>query len=260
MKPITEKELNEIRESVERAIGRIYLEPKVGRDWRRMVAEEAKLPPDVPLQKRMLFSLMCSESPDVRLEPIPSVITKAVQDNDLSFFVELGHVLETREATLKDYKKPWLDRPEPSRLVEFLLNYWAEPRDGLPELFRLTREGLAEVCNYRLKSNYSDDAVQKWRQRLGLKVFTPTPRLTTAALLPASKGVYAFAWINNPFLTTCELKGALYQNSIQLAAECCVPGQPCPPFSRGPASLLFARDDEVKDERQDNQHNRGASQ
>jgi hypothetical protein len=36
----------------------------------------------------------------------------------------------------------------------------------------------------------------------------------------------------NKFFTVCELKGAPYQNSIRFAAECCVSGQPCPPFSR----------------------------
>jgi hypothetical protein len=167
-KPITAQELEVIRESVRRAWGKVAPEPKVIRDWRKMVKGESKLDPVTRLQNRMLFSLRCNKSRDLGAWPIPSVIRKALAKNDLKFFVRLGRVLAIPPVTLtpKDY-----EGQSASRLSTFMLEHWSERRDGLPELFYLTPDGLAKVCSYCLRLNLSFAAVVKLRQRLGLKPF-----------------------------------------------------------------------------------------
>jgi hypothetical protein len=55
------------------------------------------------------------------------------------------------------------------RLKHFLLDHWAERKDGLPELVFLTPIDAAEVCTQQLGFYVDDSTIVKLRQRLRLK-------------------------------------------------------------------------------------------
>lgn len=102
---------------------------------------------------------------------VKAIVQHALQTGDSHFFVRLGQVLTRPALHLGKTGKP-------NRLEEFLLSHWAEQRDNLPELCRLTPQGLADVCTHILKpdaavdDDYSPEALVKVRQRLGLKPYT----------------------------------------------------------------------------------------
>jgi hypothetical protein len=59
-----------------------------------------------------------------------------------------------------------------TKLQIFLLDHWAESKDGLPELFYLTPAALLELCRRQLNfRNLSEATLIKTRQRLGLRPF-----------------------------------------------------------------------------------------
>ena len=131
-----------------------------------MKARENRLPAEKRLQERMLLSLQCTkkEKRDLRVEPINQTILAALKSNDIHFFMKLGRVLST-----KPFDETY-QGPQASRLDEFLIDHWAQKRDGLPEFFRLSPDALAEVCARNLKRDQlSAHAVVKLRQRIGLK-------------------------------------------------------------------------------------------
>ncbi|MEQ2005177.1 MAG: hypothetical protein ABMA26_00145 [Limisphaerales bacterium] len=133
---------------------------------------EADLSPAKRLQLRMLFSLRFMQQRDLRATPIPDVIAEAVKANDLEFFIELGKTLKKRPAREGDYPLSRGEAPMLNKLEQFLLSRWTTAKDGLPELFYLTPEGLAAACNHWLRAQHiTPDAVVKLRQRLGLKPF-----------------------------------------------------------------------------------------
>jgi hypothetical protein len=91
---------------------------------------------------------------------------QAIDRDDFDFFIRLGEVL----------KKP--ARPEctygevATRLQRFLIEHWIEQKDGLPELCRLTPDGLATVCREVLKTRTITGAtVEKTRRRMTLLPF-----------------------------------------------------------------------------------------
>ncbi len=165
--PITPQELRAIRESVGWAWGKLIEDQTVIRDFKKLVRREKRLSPERRLQERMLLSLQCNQKRDLREWPINKTIAKAVEMNDLRFFIKLGRVLASKPITAETF-----EAPTPNRLAGFLVAHWAERKDGLPELFYLTPEGLTEVCSHSLGlTNLTRDAVVKLRQRLGLKPF-----------------------------------------------------------------------------------------
>ena len=169
-KPISPEELAAIRESVAKAEGDLWLELTCAKDFWKVVRKEAKLTPEHRLQERMLLSLKFMQN--LRQEPIPEVIAKAVIANDVRFFIRLGKTLSSRPKRAEDYPVEKGETPKPDNAVRFLLSHWAKPKDGLPELFYLTPQDLAEVCNYCLGVKYhTADALVKLRQRLGLLPF-----------------------------------------------------------------------------------------
>lgn len=95
---------------------------------------------------------------------VKALLLEAAEALDIGFFIALGKVLSRAPIPPAGHKRL-------SELESFLLSHWAESKDGLPELFYLTRDGLADVCSHFLKKDYSDDAVVKARQRLGLRPF-----------------------------------------------------------------------------------------
>ncbi len=171
-KPITPKEFAAIKQSVAKACGEKWLELTPVKDFRKMARKAAQLSPEKQLQLRMLFSLRFMESRDLRKQPIPEVIAKAVEANDLKFFIQLGTVLSKDSARLEDYHFAQDVAPTLTRVEAFLLSHWATAKDGLPELFYLTPQGLADVCNHYLETRHiTAEAVVKLRQRLGLMPF-----------------------------------------------------------------------------------------
>lgn len=61
---------------------------------------------------------------------------------------------------------------EKTELEVFLLDHWAEHKDGIPPLFSLNPNALFRFCRDRLKlEDLTREALIKTRQRLGLKPF-----------------------------------------------------------------------------------------
>jgi hypothetical protein len=171
-KPITAQELAEIKTSVVKACGEKWLQLTAMKDFRKMQRMEAALSSEKRLQLRMLFSLRFMPKRDLLAKPIPEVIAKAVEANDLEFFIELGKTLSKAPARESDYPLGRGETPTLTKLEQFLLSRWTKAGDGLPELFYLTPDGLAAVCCHFLHNHrVTPDAVVKLRQRLGLKPF-----------------------------------------------------------------------------------------
>ena len=92
----------------------------------------------------------------------------AMAIDDLNFFARVGDVLRKRQddlgSVLSDLRQP--------ALQEFLLKHWAAKINGIPALCNLSMLQLADACRANLNNNnLSDDAIEKTRQRLGLKTF-----------------------------------------------------------------------------------------
>lgn len=161
-RPITPKELAALRRSVGAAKLRLT---------RRMgtldLAQLASLPKAKLEQEKWLNNFVWEDGRapwifnDARFK---RVVMRALDEYDLEFFVRLGATLKRKRGVF------WMSE-RISKLEHFLLDHWAERKDGLPELFRLTAKDLTTVCNRRLKHQLSDDAVVKTRQRLGLTPF-----------------------------------------------------------------------------------------
>jgi hypothetical protein len=142
------------------------------KDLNKLRRKQAKLSPEKRRQEDMLFSLRYMLEKSLVAPPIPEVIAKAVEANDLTFFIRLGATLSGDPIRAEDYPVEKGETPFRDKLIRFLLTHWAEARDGLPELFYLYPKGLEVVCNHCLGVNHlKADALIKQRQRLGLKPF-----------------------------------------------------------------------------------------
>lgn len=87
------------------------------------------------------------------------VLASAAERGDFEFFVELGDVLR---------KKPTPLYSKVGNLEWFLVEHWAEVRDGLPQLCRLSSATIARVWEKRNGVPLSPEHIEKTRQRLGL--------------------------------------------------------------------------------------------
>ena len=101
-------------------------------------------------------------------ENFPTLTTAfelATARSDFNFFARVGDVLRKRQVTLPEFLSSKF-----TRLQKFLLRHWAEPKDGVPALYELSMADLTKVCSTSLgNKNLSQDAVEKTKQRLGLK-------------------------------------------------------------------------------------------
>lgn len=171
-KPITPAELAAIKKSVAIAEGNQWLKLTAWEDIKKLRRKQSKMSPGKRLQEDMLFSLGYMAKKDLLAPPIPEVIANAVQKNDVGFFIRLGVTLSGDPPRPEDYPVEQGETPDRERLIKFLLSHWAQPRDGLPELFYLTPESLVVVCNHCLHvEHYTADALVKIRQRLKLLPF-----------------------------------------------------------------------------------------
>lgn len=110
-------------------------------------------------EARILFSLGD--------DSVRKIFDDAIRNGDFGFFSKIARVLaqQPRVCSLPS---------EQNQLEVFLFYHWAEPRDGLPELFYLTPDALRIVCIDRLKLNperFTRDALRTTVYRLGLKGF-----------------------------------------------------------------------------------------
>lgn len=165
-RPITKKELQAIKKSVADARGRLRSE-QMGYGHGKKKSASAKGNAD---EEALLRSLKWHEGRMIWLHEwneLKSILHRVVERGDLRFFVRLGRVLGRK--ALPFHKTRFI-----SRLQAFLLDHWAEPKDGLPELFYLKPYALRVACCDRLKLNRNDckeDRVRTTVHRLGLKGF-----------------------------------------------------------------------------------------
>ena len=101
--------------------------------------------------------------------PLPKIIERAVEQNDVRFLIRLGKALQSKP---KSDEVEWSHCPP---LMCFLVMNWVDPanfRQGLPVLCQFTDEALADYCAVAFGQTVGDpsiDAIRKIRQRLGLK-------------------------------------------------------------------------------------------
>ena len=108
-------------------------------------------------------------SADLNHPAFRGLVQRACRRNDADFFKAIGRELSQKFPNLKDMA---------SKLEKFLMDFWDGKVQRLgpksPPLNVLNRESLAVVCNHFLKRPddkhpFTEDAVEKTRQRLGLK-------------------------------------------------------------------------------------------
>jgi hypothetical protein len=91
-------------------------------------------------------------------------LLSAAKRGDVNYFLRQAYMMSGKFLSIRVYPPPKLD--------VFLINHWAESRDGLPELFYLSPSDLTLVCGERLgDDSLEQEQVGKVRQRLGLKPF-----------------------------------------------------------------------------------------
>jgi hypothetical protein len=110
------------------------------------------------LRMEMTLSSITLDTPAIR-----KAVIAALEKNDVSFFVWVGRILSTNGLQAK------LNR---NKLPNFLLDHWDRAASGLPELFYLTKKGVTDVCEAALGNIYTEDAISKQCQRLGLLSFS----------------------------------------------------------------------------------------
>ena len=161
--PMTEAEREAIAASVRWAKANLAGN-RMGMDWiARQPIDELPLP---DYEAECLFAqLRYKPNRTLRTAHARQTIQTAVDRNDFKFFIKLGHELKQPAITPEHLKADL-------KLPIFLLDHWLELRDGLPELCRLTPEGLVDVCRHKLKRDSLEAAaVTKLRQRLRLVSF-----------------------------------------------------------------------------------------
>lgn len=173
-RPISERELEEIRKSAIEAFRRVSISTRAALRERKLASKVynvAQFKADV-----LLDELRFSPRPHLCDRHVKPVLVAAIGRDDKRFFIRFGKCLSTRPSQRPNYPSDVKRIREitlrlPPRLVQFVIARWAERSDDLPELFYFTPEGLADVCSHYLGREVSIDAVVKLRQRLGLKPF-----------------------------------------------------------------------------------------
>jgi hypothetical protein len=143
-----------------------------------------------PLQRRqrLVFRMIVEGDRNLRDSIIRRVIQEAADSNDHDFFIGLGKALS----------KPVENPKEPSELDLFLVNHWADQRDGLPPLCLLSGEDLTTVCRHHVGAvmNSKDDYGWVTRTRRDLKLKTiKVPKLTLSI---KGNGKFSFSKTTSP--------------------------------------------------------------
>jgi hypothetical protein len=170
-KPITEEESTAIKQSLQNAWLKVLLEHRAR--FRRIAKYSIKagaletivVKPDEKTLPSLYRFADWREAFPLDSAVVRRIILKALRKADSAFFIRLGRVLSAKPCSMR-----WWLISAP--LKSFLLLHWAESRDGLPELFRLTPDALTRVCRDKLGLNgLSTDVVIKTRQSLRLMPF-----------------------------------------------------------------------------------------
>lgn len=158
-RPITDEELKAIQQSVAEARQRlIYKKGFMGKPGQVFTVDRTVL------LKAYKWFLGRMGLP-LNHPPVKALLLEAIEANDQKFLGRLGKVLSRKPILFQESRMM-------TRLEDFLLDHWAESKDGLPQLFYLTPLALTRVCRERLDSKrLSQDAVTKTRFRLRLKPF-----------------------------------------------------------------------------------------
>lgn len=112
---------------------------------------------------------LAGHSKDISRWPIPRVIERAAERNDVRFFMRLGRILQSKA------KRPDVDWNRCPLLIRFLVYNWCEAAEyqrGMPVLCQFTDQALADFCSVvmdRKPGNPSAESIRKWKLRLGLK-------------------------------------------------------------------------------------------
>ncbi len=165
-RPITPKELAEIKASADAAQSFLYTNYGLAGSFFKMLKRKRRTPQQ-EAALRLQWAIQYDPVRDLRGSPYPEVIADAVKRNDHAFFISLGRLLA-------DKTKGWesLTRPQHPAVAAFLVTHWAEAKDGLKPLYSLSQDSLLKVCRVMLNNELLEwDAVAKWRQRLKLKPF-----------------------------------------------------------------------------------------
>ena len=97
---------------------------------------------------------------------LTSAFNYAMLLDDLDFFAQVGDVLRKRQ----ENQNSVISNVTENKLQSFLLKHWAEKINDVPPLYNLSMKQLLKVCGEHLNNRQlSLDAVEKTRQRLGLK-------------------------------------------------------------------------------------------
>lgn len=105
---------------------------------------------------RVLTGRAATDSPSVK-----DALDEAWSEHDLGFTRLIAHVAQYGAAVF----------PSMTKLEWLFLTHWDYPQNGRPELFRLTEEGLWEVCHAIASVKLTVAAIIKARQRLHLPYF-----------------------------------------------------------------------------------------
>lgn len=169
-RPITDEELEEIRQSVREARFAIKFTRK---GLRKFNQEDSNFVEIVHDEETLLSALRFDtgrESYPLNSPVVKEIVESALHRKNSDFFIKLGKVLTCEPLVFGN-------TGEPNRVEAFLLDHWAEAKDGLPELFYLNSESLADVCAHVLnpgrssEEEHTPEALVKVRQRLRLKTF-----------------------------------------------------------------------------------------
>lgn len=131
---------------------------------KQMVRKQRSLSPELSLAEEVLFDFTYRTDTHLTDVKVRDAVNAALDRDDRRFFKRLGRALSCPPG-----RTPVLSLP---KLAQFVASHWAESKGELPELYRLTPDGLTEVCKHRLgNEQITRDQVVKLRQRLGLLPF-----------------------------------------------------------------------------------------
>ena len=165
-RPITPKELAEIKASADAALSRLYTDYGLAGTFFKSLKRKRRTP-EAEAAHRLLFSVQYDPVRDLRGSPYPKVIADAVNRNDHKFFIKFGRLLSTKAKGWKSVRRPQLPA-----IAVLLVTHWAVAKNELPAFYSLSQNSLVDACRVMLNSDRLHwEGVAKWRQRLKLKPF-----------------------------------------------------------------------------------------
>ncbi len=166
-RPITQQELDEIRESVREAVRRTTIAGTPQSRLEKRLRKKKGYGMDHFKAGELLEKLQFSPRPKLSDPEPKDILAKAAERDDTRFYIKLGKVLARKPVK----RTAGISMTPPRSLDQFLIGCWMEPYENIPALYNLSEDGLADVCSHYLTSEVSVDMVVALRKRLGLKPF-----------------------------------------------------------------------------------------